>query len=215
MHLSQSGSRSDKRLEGRGIETRDAQRTLWSHSHGTVAQCTRKHTASESHKVPLQHGWTKPKLRTRTRASLDKTTPEEGGSPRPRAFLLSERDPLCRRGSRVNFMKLTLLPRRQSGSRSDKRKARGRGLPPSSGVVLSNEARVRVRSFGFVQPCCSGTLWLSDAVCLRVHCATVPWEWLHKVLCASRVSIPRPSNLLSERDPLCDKCISAEAELTS
>ena len=65
-------------------------------------------------------------------------------------------------------MKLTLLPRRQSGSRSDKRKARGRGLPPSSGVVfLSNEARVRVRSFGFVQPCCSGTLWLSDAVCLR------------------------------------------------
>ena len=90
-----------------------------------------------------------------------------------------------------------------SGSRSDKRKARGRGLPPSSGVVLSNEARVRVRSFGFVQPCCSGTLWLSDAVCLRVHCATVPWEWLHKVLCASRVSIPRPSNLLSERDPLC------------
>ena len=91
----QSGSRSDKRLEGRGIETRDAQRTLWSHSHGTVAQCTRKHTASESHKVPLQHGWTKPKLRTRTRASLDKTTPEEGGSPRPRAFLLSERDPLC------------------------------------------------------------------------------------------------------------------------
>ena len=100
-------------------------------------------------------------------------------------------------------MKLTLLPRRQSGSRSDKRKARGRGLPPSSGVVLSNEARVRVRSFGFVQPCCSGTLWLSDAVCLRVHCATVPWEWLHKVLCASRDSIPRPSNLLSERDPLC------------
>ena len=95
MHLSQSGSRSDKRLEGRGIETRDAQRTLWSHSHGTVAQCTRKHTASESHKVPLQHGWTKPKLRTRTRASLDRTTPEEGGSPRPRAFLLSERDPLC------------------------------------------------------------------------------------------------------------------------
>ena len=95
----QSGSRSDKRLEGRGIETRDAQRTLWSHSHGTVAQCTRKHTASESHKVPLQHGWTKPKLRTRTRASLDRTTPEEGGSPRPRAFLLSERDPLCRRGS--------------------------------------------------------------------------------------------------------------------
>ena len=91
----------------------------------------------------------------------------------------------------------------QSGSRSDKRKARGRGLPPSSGVVLSNEARVRVRSFGFVQPCCSGTLWLSDAVCLRVHCATVPWEWLHKVLCASRVSIPRPSNLLSEHDPLC------------
>ena len=90
-----------------------------------------------------------------------------------------------------------------SGSRSDKRKARGRGLPPSSGVVLSNEARVRVRSFGFVQPCCSGTLWLSDAVCLRVHCATVPWEWLHKVLCASRVSIPRPSNLLSEHDPLC------------
>ena len=89
MHLSQSGSRSDMRLEGRGIETRDAQRTLWSHSHGTVAQCTRKHTASESHKVPL----------------------EEGGSPRPRAFLLSERDPLCRRGSRVNFMKLTLLPR--------------------------------------------------------------------------------------------------------
>ena len=79
----------------------------------------------------------------------------------------------------------------QSGSRSDKRKARGRGLPPSSGVVLSNEARVRVRSFGFVQPCCSGTLWLSDAVCLRVHCATVPWEWLHKVLCASRVSVTR------------------------
>ena len=33
--------------------------------------------------------------------------------------------------------------------------------------------------------------------------------------CASRVSIPRPSNLLSERDPLCDKCIGAEAELTS
>ena len=88
----------------------------------------------------------------------------------------AEFDPLCRRGSRVNFMKLTLLPRRQSGSRSDKRKARGRGLPPSSGVVLSNEARVRVRSFGFVQPCCSGTLWLSDAVCLRVHCTTVPWE---------------------------------------
>ena len=108
-----------------------------------------------------------------------------------------------RRRSRVNFMKLTLLPRRQIGSRSDKRKARGRGLPPSSGVVLSNEARVRVRSFGFVQPCYSGTLWLSDAVCLRVHCATVPWEWLHKVLCASRVSIPRPSNLLSEHDPLC------------
>ena len=122
----QSGSRSDKRLEGRGIETRDAQRTLWSHSHGTVAQCTRKHTASESHKVPLQHGWTKPKLRTRTRASLDRTTPEEGGSPRPRAFLLSERDPLCRRGSRVNFMKLTLLPRRCIYRKADRVPTKGK-----------------------------------------------------------------------------------------
>ena len=113
-------------------------------------------------------------------------------------------------------MKLTLLPRQCIYRIADRVPTKGKleaaGFLPLLALFLSNEARVRVRSFDFVQPCCSGTLWLSDAVCLRVHCATVPWEWLHKVLCASRVSIPRPSNLLSERDPLCDKCIGAEAE---
>ena len=33
----------DRSIEYEGIETRDAQRTLWSHSHGTVAQCRHKH----------------------------------------------------------------------------------------------------------------------------------------------------------------------------
>ena len=97
----------------------------------------------------------------------------------------------------------------QSGSRSDKRKARGRGLPPSSGVVCLTRAKL----FGF---CPAVLQWHFVAFGRRVlfvcTCATVPWEWLHKVLCASRVSIPRPSNLLSERDLLCDKCIGAKAE---
>ena len=61
---------------------------------------------------------------------------------------------------------------------------------------LSYEARVRVRSFGFSPAVLQ---WhfvaFSDAVCLCVHFETVPWEWLHEVLCASWVAIPRTSNL--------------------
>ena len=88
------------------------------------------------------------KLRTRTRASLDKTTPEEGGSPRPRAFLLSERDPLCRCGSRVNFMKLTLLRRRQSGSNSASAPAKRIAFRQESSELLA-------RALGHV----CGSLW--------------------------------------------------------
>ena len=88
----------------------------------------------------------------------------------------------------------------QSGSRSDKRKARGRGLPPSSGVVCLTRAKL----FGF---CPAVLQWHFVAFGRRVlfvcTCATVPWEWLHKVLCASRVSIPRPSNLLALYEQVC------------
>ena len=106
--------------------------------------------------VCIRYGWTKPKLRTRTRASLDRTTPEEGGSPRPRAFLLSERDPLCRRGSRVNFMKLTLLPRQCIYRKVDRVTTKGwkvagskpgthRELCGATPMVLSHSAHVSTR----------------------------------------------------------------------
>ena len=111
------------------------------------------------------------------------------------------------RGSRVNFMKLTLLPRRCIYRIADRVPTKGKleaaGFLPLLALFCLTKLGFACEAFGFVQPCCSGTLWLSDAVCLRVHCATVPWEWLHKVLCTSRDSIPRPSNLLSEHDPLC------------
>ena len=128
---------------------------------------------------------------------------------------LSERDPLCRRGSRVNFMKLTLLPRRCIYRKADRVPTKGwkvagskpgthRELCGATPMVLSHSAHVSTRRPKATKCHCS-TAGQKPKSFARVR-QTTPEEG----------GSPRPrAFLLSERDPLCDKCIGAEAELTS